>query len=202
MSGSGLLNAEGLGVHHMHKITPLALLITGSFAGQANATTEYFDVGSSVEGTAITIGAAAAPQYTYQTTVKPDDGGTRYDFQTASPSSYLTTLSNASDVPTASSDFYQGSYKVGPFGDQVGLRFKIGADTFYGVARFDSTVVASRGDSATSFAEDPFSPRLTQIDYRLASVPEPESWAMLIAGMGVAGAAVRRSRRRAALVTA
>lgn len=201
MSGSGLLNAEGLGVHHMHKITPLALLITGSFAGQANATTEYFDVGSSFEGTAITIGAAAAPQYTYQT-VKPNYGGTEYYFQTASPSSYLTTLSDASDVPNAGSYFYQGSYKVDGVSDQVGLRFKIDAQTFYGVARFESTLTTARGDSATSFAEDPLSPRLVQIDYQLASVPEPESWAMLIAGMGVAGAAVRRSRRRAALVTA
>ncbi len=41
-----------------------------------------------------------------------------------------------------------------------------------------------------------------EIRGQLALVPEPATWAMMIAGFGLAGAAIRRQRRRAAIAAA
>ena len=38
-----------------------------------------------------------------------------------------------------------------------------------------------------------------QIAYRVSSIPEPEGWAMLLAGLGVIGTAARRGARRGAI---
>lgn len=191
----------------MNKITPLALLVTGGLATQAGATVQTFNLSPSDEGTPITIGGAASAQYSYRVGIKPPPlNSPAYYLDSAQPTSYFTTLSNASDMPNRNSSFYQGAYKAQSDSAFVGLKFKIDTQTFYGVARFTGPAApadaAGLGD-AVNFATDPNAPRLGEIDYQLAGdVPEPESWVLLIAGMGAAGVAMRRARRRSTLVTA
>jgi hypothetical protein len=61
--------------------------------------------------------------------------------------------------------------------NSIDLTFMSGGTTYYGEAFF------SNDDE------------LTEIDYGPASAPEPEAWALLLAGTGLAGAAMRARRR-------
>jgi hypothetical protein len=72
---------------------------------------------------------------------------------------------------------------IGPGFDQyVSLTFKEGGTTYAGTAHVDSTGY------------------LRTIEYEAAGVvPEPASWALMIGGFGLAGAALRARRRQAAV---
>ncbi|NJC34300.1 hypothetical protein GGR88_001774 [Sphingomonas jejuensis] len=74
----------------------------------------------------------------------------------------------------------------------LGLRYSVGQDFFYGFARLngDGTLdiafsdVANAGINAGAAITAPLPP----------SVPEPATWAMMIGGFGLVGAAMRRQR--------
>jgi hypothetical protein len=74
----------------------------------------------------------------------------------------------------------------------LGLRYTVGADTYYGYARTEGSRLVSFGfetQANTAILSGSFTP----------AVPEPASWALMIGGMGVAGGALRVSRRRIAI---
>ncbi len=64
--------------------------------------------------------------------------------------------------------------------------------TGYGPIRSEITFISETGKYGTSRAHQSFA-------FSAGAVPEPATWAMLIAGFGFAGAALRRARQQAAL---
>ena len=74
----------------------------------------------------------------------------------------------------------------------IGLRYSVGADTFYGYARFTDTNLTSYGFNSVANASITAG---APIDRVIGSaVPEPASWAMFIAGFGLFGGVMRRRR--------
>lgn len=192
----------------MNKITPIALIVTGGLSAQAaNAAiiTQTFDVIPGSSAYDVKIGGVSTAQYSYSRVVKPVALPDAFSFATLG-NSQLTPIANASTMPTAQNTFTSntsfipgaiGNPKDGPGPNYVGLKFNIGTGSHYGIARF-----GDRFDDNGNFADI----ALKEVSYDdvaiSAAVPEPESWALLIGGFGVAGAAVRRSRRREKLATA
>jgi len=161
------------------------------------------------------FGCQGGYQNTIRTTVTRID--TR-DFLSASPDALIGLFTYDSAMPTANESFttnpenmytkaqvvydsgatsFGGAPVVPPIQESYPLRsgflhlkFVTGGNTYLGLAKFDNSN----------------NPGLSYIDYEaLASptaVPEPESWAMLIAGFGLTGAALRRSRHRGQRVQA
>jgi hypothetical protein len=64
------------------------------------------------------------------------------------------------------------------------LKYDVGGHDYFGYVQFDSDHT------------------LVSATYEVAGVPEPESWALLILGSGLAGATLRRTRRLAQAATA
>jgi hypothetical protein len=137
----------------------------------------------------ITLGGNATPQYLYNTA---EAGGGKYEayFQThfSAPTSYYGTLNTGpAQFPTPGSVTGSGSMFLGDSkGDQgdryLPLKFDINGTTNVGNAFFNNAS------------------ELVKIDYAaVGGVPEPAIWAELVAGFGLAGAAMRRRRPQAAL---
>jgi hypothetical protein len=184
----------------MNKITPIALIVAGGLSSAANAAivVQDFNVLPSDTGVDITIGGASGPQYVYSHIVKPIPVDPGFIQLTSlggnSASSMFANVSGPHTLPTASDSFSSAAYKPnGAGGDYIGLKFQIGTGTHVGIAHFGE---------ANELGLIP----LVDVEYDdvalAGAVPEPESWALLIGGLGVVGAAARRSRRRQAAVTA
>jgi hypothetical protein len=177
----------------MNKITPIALIVTGGLSAQAaNAAivVQTFDALPGASGYDVTIGNAAGPQYRYTNIVKPF-GSINFNVLETVGNSQIASIADASTLPTAQSTFTSNSsfkpsaYDGNGFGPNfVGLKFNIGTGSHYGIANF-----ALNDDGAMA---------LTTVSYDdvaiPGAVPEPESWALLIGGFGVAGAALRREK--------
>jgi hypothetical protein len=73
---------------------------------------------------------------------------------------------------------------------------RAGIVTGLDLAAFDAIGFNTDANLAT------YSRSTTQIAFELTNVPEPASWAMMIAGFGLTGAAMRRKRQQAAVTTA
>jgi len=68
---------------------------------------------------------------------------------------------------------------------------------FTGSAQFVKFDILSNYAEGTIY--DPYASGLSEVRFNSAPVPEPATWAMIIAGFGLAGAAMRRRSLRGAL---
>ncbi len=156
-------------------VTPATLLVAGAFSGAANASVVVDTTGwdATYAGTPITLAGASSAQYTF--------GLSDFTF----PISFTKTTLSGNNGATAS---YPGESTVnsevdtngllGPDSGDYGLQFSANGVQYVGTATVDGS-----GD------------HISQISYDVASVPEPATWAMMVLGLGLAGGALRRSRR-------
>lgn len=158
-------------------VTPATLLVAGAFSAPASATAVVDTTGwdATYGGTSITLAGASSAQYTYSL----EDWSFPFD-------ATKTTL-NGNDGATVSSPgsaTYNSSVItngiIGPWPGDYGLQFSANGVQYLGTATVDDT-----GN------------HISEITYDVASVPEPATWAMMVLGLGLAGAAMRRSRRQA-----
>ena len=86
--------------------------------------------------------------------------------------------------PSGPSPFPSSGTSVGPSPSVVVANFGFRLDTAFSFTGFHEVLTLADGPSVRT--------RYFQID--VGSVPEPATWAMMIAGFGLAGASVRRAR--------
>ncbi|MCP9221520.1 PEPxxWA-CTERM sorting domain-containing protein [Erythrobacter sp. LQ02-29] len=157
---------------------PAALFAFAGMAGQAHATTTIdVDYDADYDGTPITIGAASSPQYTFGLRDIYFD-----DFYLVDTKPYLRANGTARIGAPGQPATANG---VDTEGNQdYSLLFDIGNSRYSGTATVDST-----------------GRKVTQISYEALNagggVPEPATWALMILGLGAAGAAMRRRRQAA-----
>lgn len=160
-------------------VTPVALLVAGSFGSAANATTVVTDYHPTDAGTPITLEGASSPQFTFIN-----------DYYFTAPKAYLQGNDGAMvSTPSAPSSYSSGAYTSSFIFDgdgNYGITFSANGTQYHGFA-----TVTDMGQT------------ISQISYDVGGVPEPATWAMMVLGLGLAGGALRRSKRRqAALATA
>jgi hypothetical protein len=136
----------------------------------------------------ITLGGNATPQYQYQTTTIAIKN--QATFNAPGTSGYgaqaLSYTSNP-DFPALGVATFRPVYTVGNSNANSGNR--------YLPLQFDINGTTTVGNAFFNNAND-----LVKIDYAaVGGVPEPAIWAQLVAGFGLAGAAVRRRRPQTAL---
>lgn len=185
------------------RYTPLALL--AGFSGAANAATivQSFNIAPTAGGIDITIGANATAQYTYKTSVKKagvEDERTVGLLQVNGNSLTTWFPTTTKIVPGAGDGTVKNAYIENTSDTQyLGLIFDINGVKQVGVARFlpnTGTAITLASNAAG------VGPILADVEYAVAAVPEPAEWAMLVTGLGAAGAALRRRRRKQALAVA
>jgi hypothetical protein len=149
-------------------------------AEHASADTVYPDIAAGTTED-ITLAGATMPQYVYSSN-STQQGGKDISVEAISPSAY--TGPEDSQAPLDSQSYSSDSatiYTSGQNTDVISLdlEFTTAGTKYYGEAFFSP------------------SEELTEIEY--APVAEPASWALLLAGTGLAGAAMRARRRSAPL---
>jgi hypothetical protein len=179
----------------------VAMLAAGGAAGvaaSANATTiitATLDLPAGQPNEFITLGALGATVSTSDTFAKSNYVyGVGGDDQTIFESNPFKTdligeTTTTPGLPSPSESFSTGAYNatdtsgMGPgVTDYVHLFFVTDGTTYLGTAMFDGS-----GD-------------LESITYE--AVPEPEAWALLLAGVGLAGGALRGARKRRQAIAA
>jgi hypothetical protein len=172
----------------------IAMLAAGGALGAAataSAATEVYDY--SGKDIAQDVDIMGSTQYTYGL----DPLTSNSEFKVSGADAYLGSYSETMSAPasdtydaanvkqtTAVKDTSSGVFVPTYQGDSyLNLRFAIDGTTYYGTADFKTNA-----DDVT----------LHSITYNSAA-PEPSTWALLIAGVGLSGAALRRGRRQAAL---
>lgn len=164
-------------------------MVAGSMAVPAGAVTTVTLnlVNNSANSGPITIGGNGLAQYSYNTT---SDGFKRSAQFFGSADGYWGNLMSDTGAPVAlpslgtatnNGALSIGNSKSPDVSRYLPLEFKINGATQVGNAFFDGNHGLSR------------------IEYA-AAVPEPAVWVELVAGFGLAGAAMRRRRPQAALV--
>lgn len=165
----------------------IGMLVAGGGLGaaaEANAATQVYDYSAFTPAQNVDI--LGQTEYTYGA-------------DSSDPKSYLSPAASTAQIgsfgstPTSpATDHYSHTNTVktegflGPNSDltYANLKFEIGATTYDGAANF--VFDNKTGDVV-----------LHSIDY--AAVPEPSEWALLVAGLGLAGAALRRRRHASAI---
>lgn len=177
-------------INYSSALKPAMLFAAGSFAsGASAATTVDLPLGSS-----ITL-VGSSPQYTFNDDSKYDPTTTTTKTKSSISGTGSNTIAQSAGVnplyPT-SADATSAGYKsqvvksAGPF--QLALE-----DGYYGI-RFSEADQNYGG----YLQVDNGGTRIHSYDFKAdvaAAVPEPESWALMIVGMGGIGAMLRRSRR-------
>lgn len=167
-------------------LKPAMLFAAGSIATtSANAATVMdVNIGATPEGTDIKLAGSSTAQYRFQ--IRP-----KSNFPGELNAPYLDGLNGAQ----VSTDFsLQPGY---PANANYGSSVKTNAtftpvDRFYGL-RFASNGIAYNGFAGVSGDGS----TITKIGFAAAGgVPEPSTWALMIAGFGGIGLAMRRRRRQ------
>jgi len=175
-------------ISYKHVLKPTLLFAAGSYAGVAHATVFVQDVNiaSTPGGTAIAIGVPLADaQFSFvssQFSVKPTDPPTPVSNLIANGTAAVAPGTNAIPDGTAPWTNDVKTQFGSANGSYYSLRFDVGGNTYFGYAGVDES-----GSRITQIAYD--APE--QLSIR-QSVPEPATWAEMILGFGMAGAALRR----------
>ena len=82
--------------------------------------------------------------------------------------------------------------------EMIGIGSRVFADTFFrgveGITRYQDVYIFDESvDTVSAYVND-FGNTNVNYAFAIAAVPEPESWALLIAGFGLTGAVMRRRR--------
>jgi len=180
-------------------LAPAILFAAGSFAGSADAAVfvDNVDISPTVQGTRIAIGVPIADaQFNFSAiNVKIPFGGV--DALGTAGVFFEGDPSSSPYIPDGSASFNTSVKTVLPFGSgdgYLGLRFDVGADTYFGYATVDQG-----GWHISQIAYD--APNELSITSK-AGVPEPATWAEMILGLGAAGAVMRRRRQRSVALSA
>lgn len=170
----------------------MAMLAMGGGVGaavQAQATTVTLDIPMDQSLTQITV-VGSTPQFDFGKT----DGATFFETDAfangGAANSALGIKTSTPGLPAPGEAYTNQSYLTGFLGTDFGasgdntasyihLTFTSGATTYFGTAYIDSA-----GELET-------------ITY---GVPEPDVWALIIAGMALTGGALRTARRRQAAI--
>ena len=169
----------------------VAMLAAGGAASAASsqagaAVTVTLDIAADASPTAITLAGATSPQFDYGQYDVKDTGNVKTQLVTASPLSHIGEFISTAGLPSSGESFnhtkytteFKGSLTEG--GPYLHLQFDANGTTYLGTALIDSSTA-----------------ELVSIEY--APVPEPETWALLIAGAALTGAALRRRRHASAM---
>jgi hypothetical protein len=165
----------------------LATLVAGGIvgaAGQASAAISFVtpNIGADDSVTNIKLAGSSLAQFSY------GSSSASKSYLTALNGSGIGDISNSFSLPGAGETYGDTSLKTTGLGSDfdapayVHLDFVASGVTYVGTATFNGADT------------------LTRIDYEKFSdlaggVPEPSSWALLIAGFGVAGVSLRRRRQ-------
>lgn len=170
-------------------LAPAVFLISGFAATQAEAaitvappsstTTQTFNFVPTSTPTDIFIGGSTTAQYSLSDMSFTTLGNSQFG------ESFSYFAKDSAVLPTADTTFTSGSVATSP--NSIQLRFDINGISNFGLARFDGFPIGPT--------------RLVSIEYGEAAavsgaVPEPDTWALMIAGFGAVGTAMRLSRRR------
>jgi len=147
-----------------------------------------------------------------------DLSGSIFDPQTNTASGAVSQVLTTVTGKTYKVSFALAGNPDGPGGDSLKVLVTTASgafpqvDTFLAGAGFNShaamgwvtknfTFKATSGSTLLAFASDNdsfYGPALDNVS--ISAIPEPATWAMMIAGFGVAGATIRAARRRHALL--
>lgn len=169
-------------------LKPSMIFAAGTFATGAHAATtiDTTSYSSMIPGSQIALAGASTPQYSF---VKGVSSITSVNY-------VLTGLHGATVTATGQTAPFFPSNPSGMVSSVVtGVKSDTPSltDQYYGLA-FQANNVDYTGYAKLNGAGD----TISEIDYKpmVASVPEPETWALMVAGFGGMGLAMRRRRRQ------
>ncbi len=169
----------------------VAMLAAGGAASAASsqagaAVTVTLDIAADASPTAITLAGATSPQFDYGQYDFKSAGDVKTELVAVGPMSHIGEFTSTAGLPSSGESFVHSAFTTefkgardsgGPY---LHLKFDANGTTYLGTALIDSSTA-----------------ELVSIEY--APVPEPETWALLIAGAAVTGAALRRRRHVSAM---
>jgi hypothetical protein len=181
----------------------MAMLAAGGAAGAAS------EAGAA---TTVTFGAGYGPyDATQDITLVGSAAQFYYGYNSTDEKTYLGTYGSSLlyQPSTVGYDPVKGPYTIPSVGfaatpvktADITVDSTTGLPTSFtpkDTGHIDLTFTAN-GVNYAGFADVSGGAQLEAITYDVASVPEPASWALMIGGFGLAGAALRRQRRQAAL---
>ncbi len=192
-----------------------AAAATGAQAGSITYTLDL-PITSDVTTTSITLLGAATPQYQFGSFANITTPGIPTDDAGLVSYGYLTGATGKSDIglvfgytvggqPLTEAQFAAAyGAKTIPFAAQNPIaEIESGTDGASPPGETDHYTYLVFGDPTSSagfsFGYAHFSADDTLETITVPDVPEPQSWALLLAGVGLAGGALRQNRRRAAV---
>lgn len=173
---------------------PATLFAAGVFAAPAQAA-QSVDYTASVEGTPIDIVGSSEPEYLFWAN-PPIDVPTEATFSTLALADFAPGTTFSLGKPEIFSGNSVGEVSPTPYyptdpSSTVKVRGDL-TDGYYGLLFGDGT----SSTQYTGYAlVDRGGSHISEIDFRVlpaAAVPEPETWALMILGFGLAAGALRR----------
>jgi hypothetical protein len=166
-------------------LTIVGLTGVSSAAYASPPTTVYFDIPDSSEYTDITLAGASSPQYYY--------GNYNYGSSKKGTKGQL----NGYGTAEVSNDSFSTPSFPSVNDSDLGTAVKVSKNESLDDSNYFHLVFQDGvGDTDVGYVYFDNSGTLTSITYEAAPVPEPDAWALLIAGSGLMGG-VLRGRRRA-----
>jgi hypothetical protein len=164
---------------------PATLFAAGAFSAPAHAV-QFVDFTASDGGTAIDLVGSSDPEFLFYSDY---NGSGDYALEGK-------VLSGNNVGPSSPTAYYPNATDA----DQMKTQITTNSDGYYGLT-FSDGVTGYTGYALV----DNGGSHISEIDFRAASapaVPEPATWAMMILGLGLTGAAMRHRRRVSALTPA